>query len=220
MKTACTVTHLRRAAAAAGALLLASFAGAVDAVLVENSGGANRYDGTVGFRFQVGPTDLLVTEIGALNIDAAFGTKPGGLGGEVPWAVWNDGGGLVAMGDLAAGTGAGERWAFADVPDFQLLAGQFYRIGIVLPVSGFDYYRDVGSATPAMFDATGGLVSGSFSSRYSDASGLNFPDGAFVVAGDAYTGPNLRYTPVPEPSVLALLAGAGALAFAALRRRR
>lgn len=164
---------------------------------------------TIGMRFTVGATPLIVTSLGVWDQDG------NGLLAAHDVGLWTDAGALLVSATVPGGTaGALAGGVFRFAPDLAspvtLSPGAVYRLGS-LQAAAEPFLEQGAGATYTAY------VSGTPISYYGGVGAtLIFP----VSAGggiNGYLGPNLQFV-VPEPAVAALLA-ASALGLAARRRR-
>jgi len=163
---------------------------------------------SVGVRFNVGASDVTVTDAGAVNIDISGVPKTGGLANATNWRLYNSSGGVIASTTIAAGTGAGQQFAYQSITPVVLTAGQTYTLGLDV-IGGLDAWY---SNTPA----AGVVLSTDFNTYTSVYGSTGLIPNTDDQPNTAYVGPNFLYA-IPEPTSLALL---GPAMLAAMRRRR
>ena len=178
--------------------------------------GSERTDGgaTVGFNFTVGAQTLLVSHLGFWDKDT------NGLLLEHPVGLWKaDGTPLGNVTVLAADALTGQFRYHALTSPIPLDIGATYVIGAFVPGilntsdPGNDPWKNGGAVT---FSADVNTLGPRY--NISNPGALTFPEqtnGTPV----AYTGPNLLYTIIPEPTSFVLI-GMGGIAFSRTVRRR
>jgi hypothetical protein len=184
-------------------------------LFTSSGGGADRTgdDFTLGTGFTVNSPGIIVTALGIYDVGGAFTT-------DHQIALWDHTAGdtLVASATfLASNTNSGTPAGFlyVSISPLLLVNGDNYVLGAFYPSltfgSGGDHLLDTGGSpgTDPNF--------GSFVSRFDTHGTFQEPLGG---AGDtAYIGPNLQFTPAPEPStVFSIVAGLAGIALLKWRR--
>ena len=164
-------------------------------------------DQTFGWRFSVGDTPISVTHLGF------FDAGLDGLADSHQVGIWDSAGTLMTQATVPSGT------------EGTLVSA--YRFTLAAPATleaNTTYY--IGGLTPSASDVN--IVFGSpqtyaseityQTATYSQLTGFSSPDTAYGGSHGVF-GPNLQFTPVPEPHHYAMFTGVGLAGFFFIRRK-
>ena len=198
---------------------LQTASGALFINLIDYANGNALLDRTMGTRFQVGGRDLLVTDLGFL--DLRFPSRPGVIGGPPNTlgdtdppdglltshqaGIWSQTGQIVTQVTISSGSTGDEeqQWRFERLPETVLLqANEIYTVGVRVFNSGDLVMLNGG--TPRSFEESPDFLV--LRDVHIDG-GFSFPnietyDASFVAPINGMA--NFRYTVVPEPSTCML----------------
>jgi hypothetical protein len=164
---------------------------------------------TVGWDFTVNNTAISVSQLGY------FDPLGNGLFDSHPVGLWDSSGTLVAQATVPSGTAAtlahSYRFVTLDSP-VTLNANQSYFIGALNP-----------TASDTLIQQTTAIIASEITyntPRYALSTELAWPQSSFSAVSQGLFGPNMVFTPVPEPQEYALMAGLGLCAFFVVRKLR
>jgi hypothetical protein len=180
-----------------GALFLtlwtANGQGKLEAIIDDAGSVAGSYAGTAGWTFQP-LKEMTVTDLGCLtNVVALMGSVQIGL--------WDQNGVLLASNTITSADTLSHQTYYESITPVAILPSQTYHIGaysgglisLVIGGPGFGFMNSL----------SGDIQMGSAANT---ASGFAFPAVVADSAGVLLLAPNFRYTNIPEPSSLSLLA--------------
>ncbi len=164
-------------------------------------------DSTYGWKFTVGDTPLSVSRLGFFDAGLDGLTDAHQIG------IWDTGGNLITQATVPSGTGGSlvGAYRFELASPATLSANTTYHIGAHSPAP---------NDTAIMFEAPQTYASEItyLGASYAPVSGFAPPSTSYGASHGVF-GPNLEFTPVPEPEHYALLFGFGLLGLACVRKK-